>query len=93
MIQIKADEPYVSLWFGNFFEPAFSNREYIDCAMKDIARMGFNCVLLDSKSWQDFWDRYDGKGDRKYALEYYRSLGMAHAEKDGAHYFMIILMR
>ena len=38
-------------------------------------------------------DRYDGKGDRKYALEYYRSLGMAHAEKDGAHYFMIILMR
>mgnify|MGYP007102619797 CR=1 FL=1 len=26
-------------------------------------------------------DRYDGKGDRKYALEYYRSLGMAHAGK------------
>lgn len=38
-------------------------------------------------------ERYDSKGDRTYSLEYYRSLGMAHREKDGKHYFMIILMR
>lgn len=37
--------------------------------------------------------RYESKGDRKYSLEYYRSLGMAHREMDGKHYFMIILMR
>lgn len=38
-------------------------------------------------------DRYDSKGDRRYALEYYRTLGMAHEEKDREHYFMIIFMR
>lgn len=38
-------------------------------------------------------ERYDSKGDRAYSLDYYRSLGMAHREKDGKHYFMIILMR
>ena len=37
--------------------------------------------------------KYDTSGKRLYSLEYYRSLGMAHAEKDGAHYFMIVLMR
>lgn len=37
--------------------------------------------------------KYDTSGKRLYSLEYYRSLGMAHAQKDGAHYFMIILMR
>lgn len=38
-------------------------------------------------------DKKDSKEDRKYSLEYYRSLGMAHKEKDGDHYYMIILMR
>lgn len=46
-----------------------------------------------SKVDQKTSERYDAKGDRKYSLEYYRSLGMAHGIKDGKHYFMIILMR
>ena len=37
--------------------------------------------------------KYDTSGKHLYSLEYYRSLGMAHTEKDGAHYFMIVLMR
>ena len=37
--------------------------------------------------------RYESKTDRRYSLEYYRRLGMAHEERDGKHYFMIILMR
>lgn len=38
-------------------------------------------------------DKKDSKEDRKYSLEYYRSLGMAHKEKDGEHYYMIIFAR
>ena len=37
--------------------------------------------------------RFQSKTDRKYSLEYYRRLGMAHREKDGKQYFMVILMR
>ena len=69
MIQTKANEPYVSLWFGNFFELAYSDREYIDRAMQDIAGMGFNTILLDSKSWQDFWERYEGKAASPYVKQ------------------------
>ena len=36
---------------------------------------------------------FQSKTDRKYSLEYYRSLGMAHREKDGKQYFVVILMR
>ena len=38
-------------------------------------------------------DKYDSSGKRKDSLDYYRRIGMAHAEKDGEHYFMVILMR
>lgn len=38
-------------------------------------------------------DKYDSNGKRKNSLEYYRRIGMAHAEKDGEQYFMVILMR
>lgn len=38
-------------------------------------------------------DKYDSNGKRKDSLDYYRRIGMAHAEKDGEQYFMVILMR
>lgn len=38
-------------------------------------------------------ERYDSKGDRKDSLGYYRTLGMAHVEKDRKQYFMIIMTR
>ena len=38
-------------------------------------------------------DKYDSNGKRKDSLDYYRRIGMAHAEKDGEHYFLVILMR
>lgn len=37
--------------------------------------------------------RYDSTEKRRYSLGYYRRIGMAHAEKDGEQYFMVILMR
>lgn len=38
-------------------------------------------------------DKYDSNGKRKDSLDYYRRVGMAHTEKDGEHYFLVILMR
>lgn len=38
-------------------------------------------------------EKYDSTEKRKYSLEYYRRLGLAHGEKDGEQYFMLILMR
>ena len=38
-------------------------------------------------------DKYDSNGKRKDSLDYYRRIGMAHVEKDGEQYFMVILMR
>lgn len=46
-----------------------------------------------SKILEKTEDKYEVKEDRKYSLEYYRSIGMAHEEKNGEHYFMIIFMR
>ena len=45
------------------------------------------------KILEDTQDRSKNGTDRKHSLTYYRSLGIGHTEKDGAHYFMVILMR
>lgn len=91
MIQTKANEPYVSLWFGNFFEPAYSDREYIDRAMQDIAGMGFNTILLDSKSWQDFWERYEGKAASPYVKQQEYMMKKC-AENGLCHHFLAIYL-
>lgn len=67
-------------------------------------RKNASCLELYVRSCEDGADafekvkgkldnRFQAKNDRKYSLEYYRKLGMAHEERDGKHYFMIILMR
>lgn len=37
--------------------------------------------------------KYTSKSDRKYTLQYYRYMGMAHKEKNGHHWFMVLFMR
>lgn len=54
-------EPLMTLWFGNFYRPAYDDRAFVDQAMDSIRRMGFNAVLLDSKAWADFQARYAGE--------------------------------
>lgn len=46
--------PHFSLWFGNFFEPYYSDRDLVEKGMKEIREMGFNSIFLDSKLWEDF---------------------------------------
>ena len=60
MIDIKTGEPYINVWFGNFYRPAYDGYKFIDKAIKLLKENGFNSILLDSKAWKDFRDRYAG---------------------------------
>ena len=37
-------EPLMTLWFGNFYRPAFDDRAFIDQSVRSIRDMGFNCI-------------------------------------------------
>jgi hypothetical protein len=50
----------LSIWFGNFFEPFFSDREAVRRGIAEVAELGFNSINLDSKAWEDFFARYRG---------------------------------
>ncbi len=58
--------PHFSLWFGNFFEPYHSNRELVKQGMKEIAEMGFNSIILDSKLWEDFTEFFQSGKESEY---------------------------
>ncbi|MFM8830922.1 MAG: hypothetical protein ACKOHM_07950, partial [Spartobacteria bacterium] len=53
--------------------------------MKDIQAMGFNSINLDSKPWEDFFDRYRGEpasqyvGMQEFMMEQAHALGMGHS--------------
>lgn len=46
--------PVFVAWFGNFFEPYFSDPEAIEAGLRDLRELGMNSVVLDSKLWSDF---------------------------------------
>lgn len=72
MLRLLNGEPILNLWFGNFYRPAYDDKAYIDQSMKLIHDLGFNCVELDSKAWEDFDERYRGGEASQYvsAQEY-----------------------
>ena len=38
-------------------------------------------------------EKADRKNDKKYSLEYYRRMGIAHEIRDGKDYYMVVLER
>ncbi len=60
MTDVKTGEPYINVWFGNFYRPAYDGEPFIDTAVKLLKENGFNSIMLDSKAWEDFRDRYNG---------------------------------
>ncbi len=56
----------LSIWFGNFFEPFFSDREKVRQGIADVAELGFTTINLDSKPWEDFFARYRGGAASPY---------------------------
>lgn len=69
---VGGDRPHFSLWFGNFFEPYYSDRDLVRKGMKEIADMGFNSIILDSKLWEDFTEFFaTGKESEYVAMQRY----------------------
>ncbi len=50
----------LGLWFGNFFEPFYSDRDAVRRGIAEAADLGFTSINLDSKPWEDFFARYRG---------------------------------
>ncbi|MGN7862399.1 hypothetical protein ACTJI8_17585 [Microbacterium sp. 22303] len=59
-------QPMLGLWFGNFFEPFYSDESATRRGIADIAALGFTSVNLDSKPWEDFFARYQGEDASRY---------------------------
>ena len=38
-------------------------------------------------------EKFDRKDDKKYSLEYYRRMGIAHKNQNGKDYYMVVLER
>lgn len=55
------NRPFICLWFGNFFEPFYSDFEVTRKGIADVAGLGFNSINFDSKPWEDFFVRYRGE--------------------------------
>ncbi len=60
MIDKKTKQPYINVWFGNFYKPAYDDKEFVANSIKALKQWGFNSILLDSKAWADFQERFEG---------------------------------
>ena len=91
MREKNSAHPYINLWFGNFFEPAFSSEEFRTEGIDRIRDMGFNSILLDSKAWQDFFDRYAGQEATQYVAAQEHMI--SEIQKSGlSHCFLAIYL-
>ncbi len=83
------NRPFISIWFGNFFEPFYSDYEATRKGIADVASLGFNSINLDSKAWEDFFARYRGEPASQYVAM--QEFMMAEAAKHGLDYTCLAL--
>jgi hypothetical protein len=62
----RQNSPLIAVWFGNFFEPFYSDREAVRRGLAEAADLGFTTINLDSKPWEDFFARYRGEAASPY---------------------------
>ena len=80
----KSGAPYLNVWFGNFYRPAYDDQAFVAEGMELLKKLGFNSVLLDSKDWEDFRERYEGKpasqyvGMQEFMMEQIKKRGLSH---------------
>lgn len=60
------DKPIFACWFGNFYEPYFSDIKKCKEGINELKELGFNNVILDSKLWSDFSAFFRGEPPSKY---------------------------
>ncbi|MBT0773498.1 hypothetical protein KIH74_31415 [Kineosporia sp. J2-2] len=73
--------PFLSLWFGNFFEPFHSDAQAVRDGVAAAAGLGFTSINLDSKAWEDFFARYRGEPASQYVGM--QEMMMAEAARHG----------
>jgi hypothetical protein len=81
--------PYLGIWFGNFFEPFYSDFEATRRGIAEVAGLGFNSINLDSKPWEDFFARYRGEPASQYVAMH--EFMMAEMAKHGLDYTHLAL--
>lgn len=81
--------PFISIWFGNFFEPFYSDFEATRKGIAEVASLGFNSINLDSKAWADFFARYRGEPASQYVAMH--EFMMAEMAKLGIDYTCLAL--
>ena len=79
----------ISIWFGNFFEPFYSDREATRRGIAEVAALGFTTINLDSKPWEDFFARYRGEPASQYVGM--QEFMMQEAAARGLDYTMLAL--
>lgn len=81
--------PFLSIWFGNFFEPFYGDFEATRRGIAEVASLGFNSINLDSKAWEDFFARYRGEPASPYVAM--QEFMMAEMAKHGLDYTCLAL--
>lgn len=67
MLTSRTDgRPYMNVWFGNFYSPAYDDARFIDRTMQQIKELGFNSVMFDTKAWEDFRERCETGASSQY---------------------------
>lgn len=77
--------------FGNFYSPAYDDREFVDETMKLIRELGFNSVMFDTKAWEDFRERCE-KGTLSQYVEMQEYMGKSAQEHGLAYNFLLLYM-
>lgn len=87
----KIDAPLLSLWFGNFYRPAYDDPAFVEQSVRRMKSLGFNCVELDSKDWQDFRDRFDGGEPSPYVAMQEHMMDVIRQEDMGYMFLALYL--
>lgn len=83
---MNKSKSFISIWFGNFFEPFFSDHEAVRRGIAEVAGLGFNSINLDSKAWEDFFARSRGEPASPYvAMQEFMMLEAAAHGLDYTH--------
>lgn len=46
LIDKKTRKPYINIWFGNFYRPAYDDQEFVKKSIAFLRKLGFNSVML-----------------------------------------------
>lgn len=83
------NRPYMNVIFGNFYSPAFDDKQFVDDTMALIRELGFNSVMFDTKAWEDFKERYETGALSQY-VEMQEYMGDS-AHRHGLAYNFLLL--